>query len=254
MATHDTQPCRLGHNPSGPDPVGDQMVTNIVTASTAGLDVEMYLTLRQLGDSHEDILSLWEAAQHKPTRSVGRYMSIRALGYSNEEASDACWRNYPEDGSWPEDYHAFRQSGASHSEAMAAETLTSAYEYIRFRAAGANHSQTIEAATRKVLAEDYTYYLDLGATHLEALDLDRLNFSYDEYENGTSAGIAHADLISAVRWGIDLDYYVAGRQRGLTHSQLSDLCRVRARDKVINLVRPGRVSDRGSGRLVSDHP
>jgi hypothetical protein len=207
-------------SPTSLDPLGDQMVTDILAASAAQMPVEVYLDLRRLGDPHDQILHWWVfQVRSGKTEPRLRYMALRDLGYSHQEAIDVT------DSSTTKvyhtaDYHGCREAGATHQEALSGVCRAQAHDYITLRSVGIAHLDIVEIyCMEHPDPEEYLYFTQSGATHAQALRLMNRDMSYGVYEYAVVSGIAHDNIIAALDNHCDLKLYTDSRSSGRAHEQ-----------------------------------
>lgn len=118
-----------------PDPVGDLLLEDTLTAIDGGLDTEWYLAARAAGATHSEALAT----------STG---------------------NLP----WCDDYINLRRLGLTHAQAHQVGALTTpVYTYTLAYTAGATHQEILEYLATKAPLTPYTWCRQAGATHAETL-------------------------------------------------------------------------------------
>jgi hypothetical protein len=202
--------------PVSADIAGEQMLTDVLDAQGAGIDIEEYLWARRSGADHRLVLAVTDRGGEL------RFMCVAlGRGCTAAEADEVC----ADEDSDLLSYFESRMFGATHSEYLEAAGVSGCdvEHYARARRLKVEHGEYIEVLGGDGhQIDDYLNCRMVGLTHGEIMEIDRLEIDSGNYIDGRRAGRTHEELLEVVDAGLDLGVYNERRAAGYSHSYVLD--------------------------------
>jgi len=227
--------------------LNDDLLSELLVATEAGIEVELYLAGRRAGISHEqlikvhhdqfvDILYLVKAHKAKVRYEEvllaaraglgpGDYLALREAGIDHQSALAAARSS-----AGPEDYLLCRRAGGSHKRILRAHSSgVNLFDYATALAQGTTHSEILAAYLRRMDLTLYNLARQAGATHREVCRAKAARIPLHVYARARLTGTTHREVFALGKHKGELGNYAAARRAGATHTELMEVLTVGVR-------------------------